>query len=392
MSLIEMSLKRRPETERRFKPTVEVLEARECPAVAAPTNLQLAALSPTAVKLTWSDVATESGYNIYRWNGTQAIFVAQVTRNTTTYTVGALPPNTTQWFQIEAFDLSTRARSSWASIVTPRQAITAPTPSVSGITLSQMTVSWSFVTGASGYRVFQWNGTSADQIASVGSTVNSFTVQNLTPGTNYYFYVQAYNSSNFANSGWVTGRTLSISLSAPTNVKAVAVDGSTINVSWNDGANETGYRVYRWNGNTGEQPVLVATLAANSTGFQDTGLLAGRTYKYYVQSFTATSTANSGWVEATTPGIPLLPPGNVTGVAIGPGTVRISWTEPATAFGYRVYVWGGSYWILATTVPKGTTSQVITNLWQNRNHWFLVQAFTENFMENAYANPIAVYV
>ena len=390
MSLIEVSLNRRPKSSSSYQPQFEVLEARECPAVASPGNLQLAALSPTQVKLTWNDVANETGYNIYRMNGSQQVLVAQVGRNVTSYTVGNLAANSTQSFQIEAFDLSTKARSVWASITTPREAIAAPASvKLTDITQTQMTVNWSLVNNATGYRIYGWDGTKEVLLGQVGKGVASFRVQNLAPGTNHYFYVEAFHATNSKSTDWVSGATLAAGLTAPTNVQAQVVNNTTIALSWKDVSGESGYRVYRYDGN---QTVLIGTLAANATGFQATGLAPGKKYSFYVQAFTPTATANSAWVEATTSGTPLASITNLTAVATGPSTVRLNWTEPAGAAGYRIYVWSSAGWVPVMTVAKGTSQVTVGNLFSNRTQWFLVEAFNANFTEVSSSNRVQVYL
>lgn len=388
MSLIDIALQRRSKN---YRPAFEVLEERQCLSVAAPT-LSLATPSSTQVKLTWTNVAGEAGYRVFRWDGTKTILVSQVAKDVTTLTVSQLAPNTTQWFAVESFTLSTSARSAWKSIKTPADAIAAPTNlRVLGVTQTQVNLAWNNATGALGYRVYGWDGTRPILLGTTTPTVPSFTVNNLTPGVTYYFYVQAYNNTNSATSAWVQATTSATGIAAPANVKAQVVNASTIGLSWTDGANETGYRVYRWDNTTGTSPVVIANLAANSTGYQAIGLLPGKTYSFYVQAFNATNFANSIWVSATTPAaLPLQPPTQLQVQITGPNSVNLSWVEPARAVGYRVGLWTGTYWTVVATVPAGTHSVPITGLAAYRTHWFMVQSFTDNNAEIAYSSAVFV--
>ena len=74
---------------------------------------------------------------------------------------------------------------------------------------------------------------------------------------------------------------------APTGLTATAVSGTEIDLSWTDNAtNETGYYVYRSaNGLTGW--TRIATLAADSNSYSNTGLTAGSVWFYYVQAIRA---------------------------------------------------------------------------------------------------------
>ena len=158
MSLIDLFFRRRFEKTTKnalvFRPRLEVLEERQCLSVAAPTGLQAVALSPTEVKLTWHDVAGEQGFRIFRWDGTNSILLTSVAKGVTTFTVQNLLPNQTQFFSIEAHDLTTSARTTWVSVMTPADPIKAPTNvHITGITQTMMTLQWTNATGATGYRI-----------------------------------------------------------------------------------------------------------------------------------------------------------------------------------------------------------------------------------------------
>ena len=385
MSLMDLLLQRRAQYARRaiasqysrsYVPWGETLEDRQCPSVAAPTGVHLTAVSSTQVQVTWNDVAGESGFFIEQWTGKATIQVGKVGQHVTTFTVGQLQPNQMQWFSVQAFDGKTTAQSTWASVLTPPTPITAPTNlKASNITLTQASLTWGAATGQTGYHIYSWNGTAAVLVGSVAANVTSFKVLNLTPGTTNYFYVQAFNATNSATSGWLTVSTQALSLTAPTNLQASALDSSSIALSWNDSSGEAGFRVYGWNGIAGSPAVLLTTLAANTTGFQVTELLPGQTYWFYVQAFNDTSSANSVWVSTTTiSAAPLKGPTQFAAIVTGPNTVTLSWIEPSRAVGYNVYVWGGSSWLLAGTVAAGTHQVPITGLASNQTQWFMVQA------------------
>jgi len=398
MSLIDMSLNRRrafngeSASAAHFRPRFEVLEARECPAVTAPTGVQLSLVSATQVKISWNDVANETGYRIFQWNGTQTVQIGAVGANVKTFTANGLTPNQVQWFIVQAIDRNSSANSSWASITTPADAITVPTNiKVASATLSTVTLTWNDSTGETGYRIFMWDGTKAVQAGTVAANTTAFQVKNLNAGQTYYFYVQAYNANNTATSAWLTGATLSNQFTGPTNLVAQTAGSDKINLTWTDGNGEANYRVYRWDGNSGTTPVLIASLGANVTSYQATGLLPGKQYWYYVQGVNSANTvANSSWASATTTPVAVLQaptPARVdyTGVR---NSIVVSWTEPEIAVGYRVHIWNGYAWQLYKTVDRGTTSVRVDSLTIYRTHWFLVEAFTESNAQVAYSNAL----
>lgn len=73
---------------------------------------------------------------------------------------------------------------------------------------------------------------------------------------------------------------------APTNLTASAVSGSQINLSWQDNANnETGFAIERCTGLVCSNFAQIATVGANVTTYQDTGLSSRTAYRYRVRAF-----------------------------------------------------------------------------------------------------------
>ena len=97
-------------------------------------------------------------------------------------------------------------------------------------------LSWNASAGATGYRVYEWNGSQAVQVASLGASTTSTTIGGLSAGATTYFYVNAYNSTSSASTGWVSvTTTAAVTLGAAdqrnrlgylNNVGDIIVDGS----------------------------------------------------------------------------------------------------------------------------------------------------------------------
>lgn len=95
----------------------------------------------------------------------------------------------------------------------------------------------------------------------------------------------------------------------PTGLNATAVSTSQIKLAWNDNANNENNYILSRSTASGGPYTVIATLPANATNFNDTGLVAGTTYYYLVHAtnFLGAS-ANSTEAFATTlPGSPLPP-------------------------------------------------------------------------------------
>jgi hypothetical protein len=95
---------------------------------------------------------------------------------------------------------------------------------------------------------------------------------------------------------------------APSNLAAVAVSSSQVNLSWTDNSgDEAGFKIER-NTGTGGTYAQIATAGADVTSYQNTGLAASTTYVYRVRAYN--SSGDSAWsneVSATTPAAPAGP-------------------------------------------------------------------------------------
>ena len=89
--------------------------------------------------------------------------------------------------------------------------------------------------------------------------------------------------------------------SAPSNLQASAASTSSISLSWTDNANnEDNFRIYRSGSSTGTYS-LIATLAANTTSYTNSGLSEGTQYFYQIEAVNAAGTSSrSNTASATT--------------------------------------------------------------------------------------------
>ncbi len=86
---------------------------------------------------------------------------------------------------------------------------------------------------------------------------------------------------------------------APANLNTNAVSQSIVNIQWLDTSNnEQGFRLYRDNN-------LIATLATNTTIYQDTGLKPASNYQYLVKSYNQAGESGSPPFTVRTPGLPI---------------------------------------------------------------------------------------
>jgi hypothetical protein len=103
--------------------------------------------------------------------------------------------------------------------------------------------------------------------------------------------------------------------------------------------------VERWNGSAW---IEIAQLAANDTGYSNSGLTQNTTYYYRLSAFNdAGSSPVTNWVSAITLTEQVAPeaPTDLTANAISASQIDLSWTDNAdNETGFTVDRWNGTTW------------------------------------------------
>ena len=143
----------------------------------------------------------------------------------------------------------------------------------------------------------------------------------------------------------------------PSSLSAAAVSASQINLTWSDhAANEGGFVIERCQGAGCSTFAAIATLGANVTSYNNTGLAASTSYSYRVTATNGAGTSvYSNTATATTPGPPPPPP---------PFPIRINTGGPAytdaagQAWSADQYFSGGGAYTASVSIA-GTVDDVL---------------------------------
>lgn len=150
----------------------------------------------------------------------------------------------------------------------------------------------------SGFKIERGSSASGPftEIANVGANITSYDNTGLNPSTTYYYRGLAYNANgNSAYTNVVSATTLSLTApNAPSSFTATALSSTTIRLTWTDNANnETGFEIERYISSVYGN---IATVGANITTYDHTGLTASTTYYYRLRAYN--SAGGSSWVYA----------------------------------------------------------------------------------------------
>jgi len=153
----------------------------------------------------------------------------------------------------------------------------------------------------------------------------------LAPQTKHVFRVTVSNGTRSVTAPLtiIDARHRQNAVGSPSSPSATAVSSSQINLSWSNNNDNVGYRITRRTG-TGGEWTLIAYVDKNVTSYADTGLAAGTTYYYRVQTLGPHLNSFPITRNATTPGGSTPPP-----------------SPPPSTGGPAAYTWcaneGGSY-------------------------------------------------
>lgn len=319
----------------------------------APTGLGAGSVTVSQAQLSWNastDDVGIAGYRVYR-NGAQI-----GTTTAASYTDTTVAAAMTYSYTVTALDAAGNESPSSAAlaVTTPAAPDTSPPTSpgalaVSGVTDTSVSLGWTASSddvGVDHYEIDR-NGTAVGTTAST-----SYTDTGLAPSTTYHDSVIAVDGAgNRSAAAAVDGTTAAdtVAPTAPSGVAATSTTAAQVVLAWNAASDDigvTGYRVYRDGTQIG---------TTGSTGYTDTGILAGTGYAYTVTALDAAGNESppSTALQVNTPaeGATLFEDGfesgtlnawtNVNGLTVQPALVFDGgWAARATSTGTPTYAYG----------------------------------------------------
>jgi hypothetical protein len=276
----------------------------------APTSLNAVQNGSTQIDLTWTDnSSTETGYHVERsatGSGGWSV-IATLAANSSSYSNTGLTPGAVWYYRVGAYNATGDSYSNTDSATTLNPPNAAPSGLVAtAASSSQINLTWSDnSTNENGFEIERSpDGSTWALIHTTASEVTSYGNTGLTEATTYYYRVRAVNADG-ASSYTSTDDGLTYP-AAPSGLAAIAPSDTQIDLTWTDNsAGETGFYVERSATGVGSWSVI-ATVAANTVAYSNTGLSAGQTWYYRVGAYNASGTSYSSNANATTATAPQL--------------------------------------------------------------------------------------
>lgn len=196
---------------------------------------------------------------------------------------------------------------------------------------AKVTISWSPVAGADGYRIYRgvngvWTSTPVGRTTS--TTHTSYGLEN---GTMYSFTVAAYTRSG---NGPLSLTVSAMPLAPPQNLTATAGDGR-VTLNWLPSAGATSYTIYRRVENEAGYSEL--TTGVIKPPFVDPNLANATRHHYQVRAVTAAAESELSAKVAATPLPPVPSSAPVLTAVAGNARVTLTWDAVPGAPGYNIY-------------------------------------------------------
>lgn len=370
----------------------------------APSSLSAVAVSTVQVNLSWTDNSnSETNFKIERSTSATGPFefVAAVGANVTTYQNFGLIANTTYYYRVQAISgdgASAFTNTASAKTYSAPQPPSAPSKlTATGVSTSQINLTWQ--DNANNETGFVIERATAEDgpfsfVGSVGANITSFESTGLNANTRYYYKVRAINNdgtSGYSNTTSSTTLQVPVAPTAPSNLTASGVSTTQINLTWQDNStSETNFEVYRSNAEGGPF-TLLASVPANQTTYESTGLSPSTTYYYRVLASSKDGKSSySNVASAKTSGVPLPPnaPDGLTALAVSTTQINLRWNDRSdneTNFVIERSIGTGGDYEFLTDVNANDTTFESAGLSANQTYFYRVRAANEDG-NSAYSN------
>lgn len=345
-------------------------------AIGKVTGAKATSVTYNSATLTWKKVSGADGYEVQQYKSKKWTTVKKIeSGSTVSYKVSKLTTGTTYKYRVRAYDKKLFNKYDYSAYV---NITVKPLPAkVTGLKASSagynsVKLSWSKVSGASGYVVQQYKNKKWVDLKTV--TSNSLTVTGLTTDTSYSFRVRAYRtvskkkhySASYSSTVKCTPK-----LPATSSVKVSKEATTSVYLTWSKVTGATGYQVYnpktkKWESSKGKTSYTIKSLAANSK------------YTAKVRAFRKTSKKTYYGVEKSITFV--TKPAALKNVKVSDITtnsLKVSWSKASNVSGYSVLVYDYSTKKETKTNTK-STSLTVKSLKPGTKYKVTVRAYAKN--------------
>jgi hypothetical protein len=260
-----------------------------------PDNVVVTPTTVDRATVSWDPVAGAIKYYVFQsTGGGPPVFINTARAPGTSLQVAHLLPDTEYCFEVQTEDGTGPGASSPPTCATTPTAPPPPdTVLASQTSPTAVNVSWSAVSGATKYYVYQSQGTAGpfNYINTTTAPTTNLNVSPLTAMTTYCFKVQA-DGSNGPSA--LSAAACNNTISPPSNITATRVSSSRIRVDWTGVTGATKYYIHEIAGSTPRR-FRATVLASAPPTYTATSLTAGTQYCYQLRTQGSPTSNVSGY-------------------------------------------------------------------------------------------------
>ncbi len=340
---------------------------------AGPTGVAVTDKTMSSLSVDWATVSGAEGYKLKLSKSSSWTDPIYFDFTDSEGTATGLTPGTKYYVKVSMTDSNGTRSSAYSAKPYATAYTSAATPptkvAVTGTASTSMSVDWTAVSGAEGYKVKLSKSLSWTDPMYFDFTDAKGTVSGLESSTKYYVKVAVIDPlsgsriSSYSSKPYVSGSTTAKSATTPpTNVAVTGATASSLSVDWSDVAGAEGYQLKVSDSSSWTDPMYFDSNNSNGTA---TGLEPNT--KYYVKvSLTdaegsrSTPYSSKPYASGSTSAVPTSPPTKVVATPASSTSVSVDWTGVAGAEGYRVKLSKSSAWTSPMyfdfTEAKGTVT------------------------------------
>jgi hypothetical protein len=343
---------------------------------AAPSGLTVAVVSGSQINLTWTDNSTAAidYYVEQSTNGTTWSQIASIYSSAATSYTATGPFNGSTTYDFEVYDYAYTggySADATASVITPAFANQPTLSSATAQSNTAVLLTWSNVSGATGFQVQRLESGTWTTVGTVGTGVTTYTDTGLSEVTSYSYRLLASNSvGSSAASSTVSVTTLP---AAPTGLTGTGVAWNQVNLTWTDNSS-VAYVYYVQQSSDGVNWTQIASISGSTTNsYTATGPFTGSTTYYFrVNDYdlTYSTYATSSVVTPAFPNAATL----TSATALSDTSIALTWQNVPRETGFQVYRSVSGTWTEVGTVGAGVTTYTDTGLHEATSYSYYVVA------------------
>ncbi len=260
----------------------------------------------------------------------------------------------------------------------------------SSITTNSVSLSWSKITKATGYKLYKYSADKKTWECISTTTKTSYTDKKVSMGDTAKYKVRAYTKTSAKTYYGEYSSTLTVVMAKPGAVTKleIAAAENYAKLTWKKADNANGYRVYLFDTKTNK---FVRKTSTTSLSAKITGLTANTEYKFAVQAYYKGSDGNVVFSDTQVEASVATRPLSVSGLSYDKNAVyfdkvTLSWKALSGITGYEIYILNNTTKeSQLRKVAYNQTSCALSGLSNSTKYTFKIRAYTQRETGTVYS-------